>query len=164
MLSRIGYHSLVIVWLGILCLVDVIGNNVFTGVMSDVYFYKVFLDGALIWWTVLYLKDDLSGAVVSSTSRRAQSAQAANAPVDHSHDPVVKVDLGASEYIYYAFLVCYGLGNLYFHHDINKEATGLLAFATLVMSMADIVVSAVAGVNFYQVASGKLVRLQQRLN
>jgi len=156
LLTRFGYHSLVIVWLAVLGLVDVVGNTMLTGVMSDVYFYKVFLDGALIWWTALYVKEDLGGQVVSSSSKKATAT-------DHAGDPVIKINLGSSEYIYYGFLAFYGCGNLYFHHTINKASTGVVSMSTLIMSIVDVVIAAVALINVYQVASGKFVRLQQRL-
>ncbi len=165
LLTRLGYHSLVIGWLAILGFVDLVANTSLTGIMSDIYFYKVFLDLGLIYWTYLFLKEDLSGTVVSASSRQAQQArQQVQAAVDRGHEAIAKVELGSSEYIYYGFLVVYGLGNFYFHHAINKESAGILSLATLIISVADMTVSGIAGLNFYQVAAGKFVRLQQRLN
>lgn len=156
LMTRFGYHSLVIIWLGVLCLIDVGANTMMTGIWSDVYFYKVFLDGALIWWTVLFLKEDISGTVVSSTSKAAMKSVRAD-------EPVVAVNLGAHEYVYYGFLLLYGVGNLYFHHSINKEAVGLMSMATLILSGVDVVVSAVAAVNLYHVGQGNFVKLQKQM-
>jgi len=126
-----------------------------TGIWSDLYFYKVFLDGALIWWTILYLKDDLTGAVVTQTRAQQKMSKA--------DESIVQVDIGTLEYVYYAFLTLYGFGNLYFHHMINKDSTGFLSIGTLILSMADVAVAAIAIVNFWHLASGKLVRLQKQL-
>ncbi len=161
-LTRFGYHALVVAWLGVMAFIDVIANTMLSGLESDIYFYKVFLDGALIWWTILFLKEDLSGSIVSSSSSRA--GRAGIIDPDRGHEAVIKVDLGAAEYIYYGFLAMYSLGNLYFHHAINKNSTGVVSMATLVLSMVDVVIAAVALINFYQVASGKLVKLQQRVS
>lgn len=162
LLTRFSYHAMVVGWLAVLCLVDVVANTALDGLASDIYFYKVFLDAGLIYWTALYLKEDLNGSVVAAGSTRARAAQN-QMPADRGHEAIANVDLGKSEYIYYGFLVLYGIGNLYFHHSINKGTTGMESFATLILSMVDIAVAAVAGLNFYQVASGKFVRLQQRL-
>ena len=155
LMTRFGYHSLVIIWLGVLCLIDVGANTMMTGIWSDVYFYKVFLDGALIWWTVLFLREDVSGTIVSTTSSKAKIARA--------DEPVVAVNLGAHEYVYYGFLLLYGVGNLYFHHAINKDAVGLMSIATLILSMVDVAVSAVAAVNLYHVGQGNFVKLQKTM-
>lgn len=164
MLSRFGYHATVIVWLAFLCMVDVIANSTMDGIMSDVYFYKVFFDATLIAWTYLYIKEDLSGTVVKAGSTAARRSTPSDPLSDRGHAEVVHIDLGKSEYIYYGFLTVYGLGNFYFHHSINKSSTGALSLGTLILSMVDILVTVVAIYNFWQVASGKLVRIQQSLN
>lgn len=168
MLTRFAYHATVAAWLLLLCAIDVIANTFLEGIMSDVYFYKVFLDLALIWWTVMFIREDLSGTIVAANSTAARNARAAQAAAaatlsDRGRAEVVHVDLGKSEYIYYGFLTFYGLGNLFFHHAINKSSTGFLSFGTLIISIADMVVTVVAIVNFWQVASGKIVRLSQEV-
>lgn len=165
MLSRFAYHATVAVWLCLLCLIDVMANSMLDGIMSDVYFYKVFFDAILIWWTVLYIKEDLSGTVVAATSTAARRNAPPSDPLsERGRAEVVHIDLGKSEYVYYGFLAVYGLGNLFFHHAINKSSTGALSFGTLIMSIVDMLVTIVAIYNFWQVASGKLVRIQQQLN
>lgn len=166
MLSRFYYHSLVAIWLVLLCIIDVVANSLLEGIESDLYFYKVFFDALLIGWTYLFIKEDLSGNVVSASSTTARRANVmpSDPLSDRGRAEVVHVDLGKSEYIYYGFLALYGIGNFFFHHASNKNSTGMLSIGTLIISIADMVIAAVAIYNFWQVASGKLVRLQQTVN
>lgn len=166
-LTRKGYHTLVIAWLGLMIVIDVIANTVFTGIMSELYFWKILLDGVLIWWTGAYLKEDMEGGVLSSGQAAVEKARLArqanmNAKGDESVVGTIE-SLGAIEYIYYFFLLAYGGANFIFHHAINKSSTGPLSLTTLVLSMVDGVILAVAAINLWNMYSGNVVRFSKSL-
>lgn len=164
-LTRKGYHTLVIAWLGLMIVIDVIANTVFTGVMSELYFWKILLDGVLIWWTAAYLKEDMAGNVLSSGQaavEKARLARQANLRGDESVVGTIE-SLSAIEYIYYFFLLAYGGANFIFHHAINKSSTGPLSITTLVLSAVDGVILVVAAINLWNMYSGNVVRFSKSL-
>jgi hypothetical protein len=171
-LTRKGYHFVVISWLAVMCVIDVVANTMLTGVMSDVYFWKIVLDAGLMWWTWNYLRDDLAGNVVDAAKarsmldaeRRRMGATPDRAPSRGDESILGSTEsLGAIEYIYYFFMVAYGGGNLIFHHAINKASTGSLSLTTMILSGVDLIVVVVAAVNLWRMFGGKVVRFTRSL-
>ena len=165
-LTRKGYHTLVIVWLGLMCVIDVVANTLLTGLMSEVYFWKVILDGGLIWWTAAYLKEDMAGNVLSSQAAAVARAQLQRqqAAVKGDESIIGSIEsLSGIEYIYYFFMAGYGGANFVFHHALNKASTGPLSLTTLVLSIVDGIIVAVAAVNLWNMYRGNVVRFTKSL-
>ncbi len=151
MLTRFGSNLAMLVWLGTLILfVDIPGNTVNTGSVSDLYFFKSMLDALLILWTCGMIWG--SGSVTTAAKASAQSTEVFD----------IK-SLGAVEYIYFAIMTIYGLVNLYFHHEINASSTGATSVLTLFWAFFDLAVAALSAMQFYQMTQGTLVRVTKQI-
>lgn len=153
-LTRFGFNILVIVYLAPLVFMDIAGNTMSTGLESDFYYYKSMFDGALIVYA-LY-EAFFKGATATVSAARARVAD--------RHDDVADFsNIHALEYIYCLVLSAYAAVNWYLLHQINKTSTGLTSTSTLVWSFLSLGICILAGLQFYNLKSGKIVELRKKI-
>jgi hypothetical protein len=154
-LTRTGFNAIVLVWLVPAIIMGFVGNATATGIASDIYYWMTLLSVALALYAGFqcYRPDNTMNA---SEAQRRQD--------DHHDDSVVSfTNIDAIEYVYCGVLVVLALGSWWFHHSVNKDATGLLAMASMIWSWLDLIVAGVAGLQFWRLKSGAIVAVSRRL-
>lgn len=153
-LTRTGFNTAAIIWLIPCFFVAVYGNTVSTGFTSDIYYLMTGVTAALILYALGQLFRKGETVSLQEARRRQQDA----------NDSVVSFEnLGSIEYIYCAVLFVLAVGSWWFHHDINKSATGFLSIATLIWSWVDLLIAIIAGFQFYKLKSGAIVEVSKKL-
>lgn len=140
-LSRKGFNLTVLIWLAPAIAMAIYGNTASTGAESDLYFWATGIFGGLAAYaTFQFMRDDYTSA---GTKARAKT--------QGGDDDLVSLDnIGALEYLYCAVLCLVAIGSFFYHHHVNKDATGIMAVATLVYSYFDILIAIVSGAQFWQ--------------
>lgn len=152
-LTRFGFNALVAVYLAPLVLIDVIGNMMFTGNQSEYFFYMAILNSCLVAYAIYQLSRPPTATITAAQQR-----------VRNTNDDVVTFEnLGAIEYIYCLILSAYSAANYFWLHSVNKEAVGLMAFATLVWSVMSIGIAVLSLIQFWHLKSGAIVELQKKV-
>jgi len=152
--SRSLYHILTLFWLvAIVLTVDLPGNTVNTGTLSQVYNLKFMFDALLGLW-VGYLLYAEWGTTTYRTSR----------PVAKGDESIANFDVfGAKEHISCALLVLYGLGNGYLHFVENSGSTGIESLFSLFFQLFDVVIVVLSAVQFSHLKAGLIQQIKQNV-
>jgi hypothetical protein len=153
-LTRLGFNVVVMIYLAPLIFLDVIGNTMATGSSSDYYFWLLIVDGGLFAFALWQ----------SFAAQPTANIHTARAAVADPNDEVMSFEnLSSVEYIYCGILVLYGVANFFILHALNKQVTGIESLATLIWSLASIIIAVVAAIQFYHLQKGNIVALKKQV-
>jgi hypothetical protein len=152
-LTRKGFNIAVLVYLAPLIIADLVGNTISTGIESDIFYWKMMLDGLLAGFSVLMM---FKGSTASTSHAAALKADTGSSVIGFE-------DLPTYEWIYCFLLGIYAAVNWYLLHGLNKESTGFTSIATLLWSFASLGITLLAFHQFWNIKSGKLRELSHEL-
>src|SRR5664279_3448550 len=147
-ITRVGLAIATIVWLLFLILfVDLAGNSRNQGIISDLYFGKIFLDVALIAWT---------GVIIYGSKNVASAASVKiNIPNKPDTDEIVDLQqLSSVEHVYYGILTVYAIINLLLHWITNRNTVGGSAVFSALWAIFDLIIAGLSGWQFYNLQQG----------
>jgi TIR domain len=140
-LTRFGFNLLVAVYLAPLIVLQILANSEATGGESDMHYYAALATALLLGYAVWGLLTDKDRQV----DRIDGEASAAN--------------LGSADHVYCVILALFAVVNWYVLYKANRNMTGLPSIATLVWSFMSLIVLIVALLQFWNMKSGRLVKL-----
>jgi large-conductance mechanosensitive channel len=135
-------------------ILDLWSNASVTGDSSEVYFIKALIDGLLIAFALF---------MAYGMGKTATRERAAIEVKDTSNNITAFENVASWEYIYCGVLVVYALLNAYGLHAINRDATGIAAFLSLIWTFVSLAVAIFAAIQFYHLKQGDIVALKKKI-
>jgi TIR domain len=145
-LVSFGFNLLVAVYLAPLIVLQILANSEATGRQSDMHYYAALATALLLGyavWGLLTEKGTMSHRQVDQIDGEASAANLA----DH---------------VYCVILALFAVVNWYVLYQANRDMTGLRSIATLVWSFMSLIVLILALVQFWNMKSGRLVKLTRK--
>ena len=145
-LTRFGFNLLVAVYLAPLIVLQILANSEATGGKSDMHYYAALTTALLLGyavWGLLTDKDTMS-------------------QVDQIDGEASGANLGSVDHVYCVILALFAVVNWYVLYQANRDMTGLPSIATLVWSFMSLIVLILALVQFWNMKSGRLVKLTRK--
>jgi hypothetical protein len=147
-LTRFGFNLLVAVYLTPLIMLQILANSDATGGQSDMHYYAALTTALLLGyavWGLLTDKDTMS-----------------HRQVDQIDGEASEPNLGYVDDVYCVILALFAAVNWYVLYQANRDMTGLPSIATLVWSFMSLIVLILALVQFWNMKSGRLVKLTRK--
>ena len=147
-LARFGFNLLVAVYLAPLIVLQILANSEATGRQSDMHYYAALATALLLGYAVWGLLTDKGTMSHRQVDQIDGEASAAN--------------LGSADHVYCVILALFAAVNWYVLYQANRDMTGLPSIATLVWSFMSLTVLILALVRFWNMKSGRLVKLTRK--
>jgi hypothetical protein len=147
-LTRFGFNLLVAVYLAPLIVLQIFANSEATGGTSDMHYYAALATALLLGYAVWGLLADKG-----TMSRRH---------VDQIDGEASAANLGSADHVYCVILALFAVVKWYVLFQANRDMTGLPSIATLVWSFMSLIVLILALVQFWNMKSGRLVKLTRK--
>jgi hypothetical protein len=144
-LARFGFNLLVAIYLAPLIVLQILANSEATGRQSDMHYYAALATALLLGYAVWGLLTDKR-----TMSHRQVDGEAGAA------------NLGSADHVYCVFLALFAAVNWYVLYQANRDMTGLPSIGTLVWSFMSLIVLILALVQFWNMKSGRLVKLTRK--